>query len=76
MERREETAIIKITKVFYDNQPTHWECDVFDFTGQEIGGGTGPTFAGIHDLSYDVIVGGKDYYDEINEWTAFDANKR
>lgn len=76
MERREETAIIKITKVFYDNEPTHWECDVYNSIEKEIGGGTGPSFHDVYDMAYELIVGGYAYDVPHNDWVDFDANKR
>lgn len=76
MKRREETAIIKITKVFYDDEPSHWECDVYAHDTIEMGGGTAPTFTGVYDMAYDLIAGGYDYEVDHNDWVNFDANKR
>lgn len=76
MERKEEVAIIKITKVFYDDQPSHWECDVYNSIDKDMGGGTGPTFAGVYDMAYDIISGGSDFDSVPNDWIDFDANRR
>lgn len=69
---------IKITKVKFDGEPTHWELDVhYAGEGQYDGqGGTAPTFAGVYDMAYDIIRGGYKNNWDVNEWTEFDANDR
>lgn len=76
MKRTEEKATIVITKVFYDEEPSHWECDVYNSNGANMGGATAPTFAGAYDSAYEIIVGGYDYDVPHNDWTEFDANKQ
>ena len=65
---------IRITKVHFDGEPSHWEVDVND-AERSLGCGTSPNFADAYDLAHSIIVGGdKDSFYEVNSWTAFDAN--
>lgn len=69
--------VARIIKVSYLGEPTHWELDLRDPKGDDIGGATAPTFAGIVDELYSIIRGGDKYSDyQINEWTEFDANNK
>lgn len=75
MKREVETVVVRLTKVFYDGEPAHWECDVDDIDGEYSGGATGPTFMSVLDSAIDIIYGGV-YPDSVpNEWIDFDANK-
>lgn len=68
---------IKITKVRFLDEPSHWEAEITNADGEDIGSATAPTFAGISDEVYSMIHGGDKYSDyEINEWTQFDANNK
>lgn len=71
-----DQVIITITKVRYDGEPSGWSVDV-EHNGEELGGGTAPTFAEVSDIAYSVIVGGDKFSNyEKNEWAEFDANNR
>lgn len=68
---------IRITKVRFDGDPSHWELDIKYPDGESMGGGTGPSFAGIYDMAYSIIHGGDKHSNwEVNSWTDFDANER
>lgn len=67
---------IRITKVRFHDEPSHWEVDVND-AENNLGCGTSPTFAGAYDIAYSIIVGGdKDSDYEVNSWAEFDANAK
>lgn len=71
-----DQVVITITKVRYHGEPTGWDVTV-EQGGEEIGGGTAPSFAGVSDIAYSIIVGGDKHNNyEYNEWALFDANKR
>jgi hypothetical protein len=73
----EDFINIKIIRVNFMGEPTHWALEVTDRNGEDMGMGTGPTFAGIFDTAYSIIAGGDKYSQwEVNSWTEFDANKR
>lgn len=73
----EDYVNIKIIKVKFMDEPSHWALEVTDRNGEDMGMGTGPTFAGIYDMGYSIVRGGdKSSNWEVNEWTEFDANKR
>lgn len=68
-----DSVTIKITKVKFNGEPTHWEVDIDD-NGT---GGTSPTFYGAWDTAYEIITGDTgDFDSEHNTWVDFDANKR
>lgn len=52
---KKETLTIKISKVSYDGEFATWELDITDPNGNQIGGGTAPTFAGAYDTAYDIL---------------------
>lgn len=66
---------IKITKVKYYGEPSHWLVDITDPDG-EIGAGTAPTFNGAMDIAHNAIYGGYKNNWDINEWATFDANAK
>jgi hypothetical protein len=73
-----DQAIITITKVKYDGEPSHWDVSI-EMSGEseELGGGTAPTFAGVYDMAYSIIAGGDKHSNyEYNQWVLFDANER
>lgn len=71
-----DQVTIIITKVKYDGEPTGWDVTV-DHGSEELGSGTAPTFAGVYDIAYSIIVGGDKHSNyEYNEWALFDANRR
>jgi hypothetical protein len=73
----EDFINIKIIRVNYDGEPSHWALEVTDRDGEDMGMGTGPTFVGIYDMAYSIIAGGDKHSQwEVNEWTLFDANRR
>jgi hypothetical protein len=73
----EDFINIKIIRVNYDGEPSHWALEVTDSDGEDMGMGTAPTFAGIYDMAYSIVRGGDRSSNwEINDWTEFDANKR
>lgn len=63
---------IRIIRVFDDFGPSHWQMEIDDKDGSEIGGGTAPTFAGVVDMAYDMAKERNDIDDP--EWSRFDAN--
>lgn len=66
-----DSITIKITKVKYNGEPTHWEVDLSDGSGA-----TNPTFHGAWDAAYEMITGDiGDFDSEHNNWVDFDANK-
>lgn len=69
---------IKITKSKYMGEPSGWCVDVqYSDEDSPMQGGTSPTFAGVYDIAYSIIVGGDKHNDyEYNEWAMFDANRR
>jgi hypothetical protein len=68
---------IRITKVHFDEEPSHWEIDIDYSDGTSLGCGTSPTFGGIWDMAYSIIVGGDKSSDyETNPWSEFDANAK
>lgn len=72
-----DKVLITITKVKFFGEPSHWEVDITDSSGDELGSGTGPTFAGVYDMAYSMLAGGDKHSDwETNEWTEFNANKK
>lgn len=71
-----DSVTIKITKVKYDGDPSHWELDISG-NGLDGSGGTAPSFNGIFDMAYSIVHGGdKSSGWEIDEWVKFDANER
>lgn len=52
---KKETLTIQISKVSYDGEFATWELDVTDHNGNNIGGGTAPTFVGAYDMAYDIL---------------------
>lgn len=75
LNRHEEVVTIKIIKVFYDQDPTHWETEVTGHKGEELGFATGPTFNNVFDSSYEFITGySGDLDDQHNTWVDFDSN--
>jgi hypothetical protein len=70
-----DQVTITITKVMHEGEPSHWGLDV-SHNGEELGMGTAPTFAGVYDMAYSIIVGGDKHNWDINPWTTFDANNR
>jgi len=73
----EDYINIKIIRVNFMDEPSHWALEVTDRNGEDMGMGTGPTFVGIYDMAYSIIAGGDKHSQwEINHWTEFDANKR
>lgn len=58
---------IRIIKVKYMGEPSHWQVDMDDELG-----GTSPNFAGAVDIAMEIICG--EYGEE--EWHQFDANKQ
>jgi hypothetical protein len=73
----EDYVNIKIIKVKFMDEPSHWALEVTDRNGEDMGMGTGPTFVGIYDMAYSIIAGGDKHSQwEVNDWTEFDANKR
>jgi hypothetical protein len=76
LNRHEEVVTIKIIKVFYDQDPSHWEVEVRDHNGEEIGSATGPTFYNVYDSCYELITGDSGAFDEQhNSWVDFNSNK-
>ena len=68
---------IKIIKVNFMDEPSHWALEVTDRNGEDMGMGTGPSFAGIFDMAYSIIAGGDKHSQwETNVWTEFNANER
>lgn len=68
---------IKIIRVNFMDEPSHWAVEVTDRNGEDMGMGTGPTFAGVYDTAYSIIAGGDKHSQwEVNSWTEFDANAR
>lgn len=59
---------IKVIRVKFDNKPTHWELEVVDSDGFDLGGATGPTFVGMLDTAADIMY--------TEGWSRFDANGR
>ena len=73
----EDYVNIKIIKVRFMDDPTHWALEITDRNGEDIGMGTGPTFAGIYDMAYSIIAGGDKHSNyEYNDWVFFDANNK
>lgn len=67
-----DSVTIKITRVKFDGEPTHWEYDLDSGAG-----GTGPTFYGVLDMAVEAITGDHGDFDSIhNDWVDFDANDR
>lgn len=66
---------IKITKVKFDGEPSHWTVDITDPDG-EIGAGTSPHFHGAMEIAHNAIYGGYKNNWDINEWADFDANRK
>ena len=66
---------IRITKVHFDGEPTHWEVDIND-AENSLGGGTCPTFQDAMDIIHQTIYGGYKNNWEVNSWATFDANER
>jgi len=63
-----DAVVIKITKVKFEDEPTHWEVEMTNFAGDEFASATGPTYHGMIDFVCEVLG---------NEgWTSFDANRR
>ena len=72
-----EYVNVKITKVYFMGEPSHWELDITDNADRDLGSGTSPDFNGIYDMAYSIIRGGDKYSDwEVNSWTEFDANDK
>lgn len=68
---------IKIIRATFMGEPSHWAVEVTDRNGEDMGMGTGPTFAGVYDTAYSIIAGGDKHSQwEVNDWTVFDANAR
>jgi hypothetical protein len=59
---------IKIIRVKFGNKPAHWELEVSDSDGFDLGGATGPTFAGMLDTAAEIMY--------TEPWSRFDANGR
>lgn len=57
---------IKIVRVKYMDRPSHWELEVVDSDGFDLGGATGPTFAGMLDTASEIMY--------TEGWSRFDAN--
>lgn len=71
-----DSVTIKITKVKYNGEPSHWEVDIVEPDGEESGGGTSPTFYGAWDTAYEILTGDTgDFDSRHNSWIDFDANK-
>lgn len=66
-----DSMTIKVTKVSYLGEPSHWEIDVLDKTGHLIGGGTAPTYSGVIEMALEMIKKRAD-----GEWVKFDSNKK
>ena len=65
---------IKVIRVKDETSPSHWESDVTDKDGKELGGGTAPDFYGAVDLAVEMARKRNDIDDP--EWSRFDANNR
>jgi len=63
---------IKITRVAHMGEPIYWEVDVTDKNGEDIGGGTAPSFYGLVDMAIDMARERNDI--DNPEWSRFDAN--
>jgi len=57
---------IKVIRVKFGNKPTHWELEVVDSDGFDLGGATGPTFVGMMDTAYEIV--------SEEGWSRFDGN--
>lgn len=68
---------VKIIKVSFMDEPSHWALEITDKHGNDMGMATAPTFAGIYDTAYSIIAGGDKYSGwEVNQWTTFDGNAK
>lgn len=65
-----DSYTIKITKVNFDGEFTHWESEYFTKDGEFWGSSTAPTFVGVLDSALEYL------YDYNYEWTRDDANSR
>jgi hypothetical protein len=71
-EKLQETLTIEITKGI-----NGWSSWVVDHEGNDMGGGTAPSFSEIYELTHQVITGDSgDYGDEHNVWVDYNANTR
>jgi hypothetical protein len=61
-----DAVVIKITKVKFEDEPTHWEVEMTNFVGDEFASATGPTFGGMLSFVSEVL--------DDEGWTSFDAN--
>lgn len=66
-----DSMTMKITKVSYLGEPSHWEMEVLDATGHVVGSGTAPTYFGVVEMAIDIISNRAD-----GEWKKFDANNK
>ena len=68
-----ESVVVKISKVFYDNEFSHWDMDI-SYSGEDIGGGTAPTYYGVSDMASEIL---HDYLSDTNrkDWFDDDANE-
>ena len=57
---------IKITRVKFGEKPSHWQLDIVDSDGFDLGGATGPNFAGMLDTASEIMY--------TEGWSRFDAN--
>lgn len=67
-----DSITIKITKVKYLGEPSHWEFDMVNADWEDIASGTAPTFHGVVDMAVDMASNRNDLDDP--EWSRFDAN--
>lgn len=73
MMRSFESTKVEIKKVFFYGEFSHWEMDVY-LNGENIGGGTAPTYYGVSDMAADILY---EYLKDINrtDWFDDDANE-
>ena len=73
MEYRKEITRVDIAKVFYGDEFSHWETDVY-LDGENIGGGTAPTYYGVSDVASEIL---HDYLADMDKrkWFDDDANE-
>ena len=72
---RQETVEVKIVKNFYMDEPSHWSVEVTNIDGWPIGLATGPTFAEVWDIAWQMVTGDDNELDSHhNQWVNFDAN--
>lgn len=69
-----DSVVIKITKVRYLDEPSHWEFDMVNADWEDISSGTAPTFYGVVDMAIEMASERHDLDDP--EWSKFDANER